>query len=217
MNRNGSRASSRSTKPKKLIRPPRASAARSADGGSGGRSPRLGQCAAPQCAPQPTSTSSGTSSVERRLGGARHHLADHRRGRFLAARRAPRTPVRRGPGAASGRRSSPAVGERRVHPAIARLMRSALVPWIGALIAARSAPARKFGLRRADVGEVGLAAEQGAGEAVLADEGQRVVDVIADAREALEIAVDDRLALVLATRPAARPGPTTKCRRGWRN
>ena len=81
------------------------------------------------------------------------------------------------------------------------------MPWIGALIAARSAPGAMVGVGGADVGEMGLAPEQGAGEAVLADEGQRVVDVVADAGEALEIAGDDRLALLASDTPSrpARP------------
>ena len=164
MNRNGSRAASRSTKPKKLIRPPRASAARSA--------------------------------VERRLVSppsvnARRPNARPSRPRRRAARRAlsagsaASAITSRTTAAASSSRpsgtsntssswtwssirtpSSPASASASSIRAIARLIRSALVPWIGALIAARSAPARMIRVAGADVGEVRLAAEQGAGEAV---------------------------------------------------
>ncbi len=75
--------------------------------------------------------------------------------------------------------------------AMARLMMSAQVPWIGALIAARSAPPRIAGSGRPDVrGEMRLPAEQGLREAVSARTLQRVGDVGADAGEALEIAGD---------------------------
>ena len=193
MNRKGRRASSRRTKPKKLIRPPRASAARSAVGAPCAR--RFGQCAAPQLAPQPTSTSSGTSRVS--AGSAALAMTSRITRRRLPprARRALRTPVRHGPGAACApRRARPSSSASSMR-AIARLMRSALVPWIGALIAARSAPARCLGLPARMLGKWVLRPNRVRVKPLVADERQRLVDIGADAREALEIAGDDRLAL----------------------
>ena len=144
--------------------------------------------------------------LERRLGGVAPSPRGPPRRPPPRGPRALRTPVRHGPGAASARRRARPSASASSIRAIARLMRSALVPWIGALIAARSAPARMVGIGGADVGEMRLAAEQGAGEAMLADEGQRLVDVSADAGEALEIAVDDRLALLARhAQPAGQP------------
>ena len=79
------------------------------------------------------------------------------------------------------------------------------MPWIGALIAARSAPARIDGLGERMLGsKCVFRPNRVLGEAVLAGEGQRAVDVGADAGEALEIAVDDRFAFLL--RHAEPPG-----------
>ena len=156
--------------------------------------------------------------LDRRLGGASPSRARSPAWPPRPRPRALRTPVRHGPGAACARRSArrrPAPGSIR---AIARLMMSALVPWIGALIAARSAPWRSCWILRLDPREVRLAAEQGGGEAASrARCVERLGDVAVDAREALEIAVDDRLRLVGGRRPAGRPGPSARCRRGSRS
>ena len=101
------------------------------------------QCAAPQFGPVPISTPSGTLKRDRRLGGAlpspggspRAARVDLALGHFedqlvMDLHQHPR------------RRPAPRASSAGPIRAIARLMMSALVPWIGALIAARSAPWR---------------------------------------------------------------------------
>ena len=94
------------------------------------------------------------------------------------------------------RRSGPRASSAGPIRAIARLMMSALVPWIGALIAARSAPWRSCWIFDLIRGKCVLRPNRVVVKPVLARLGQRVGDIVADAGEALEIAVDDRLRLV---------------------
>ncbi len=189
-------------KPKKLIRPPRASAARSADGRRVGRG-GLAQCAAPQLAPQPTSTSSGTSSFSAGSAALRHHLADHRGGGFLLAlghfeHQLVMDLQQHSDVAEAG------IGQRRVHPVHRPLDQVGAGALDRRIDRGALGPGAETRVGRADIGEMGLPPEQGAGEAMLADEGQRLVDIGADAGETGEIAVDDRLALIL--RHAQPPG-----------
>ena len=187
----------RRTKPRMLSRPPRARVAMSASAPF--RRLPLDSCArsmgfAPVHAPADLDVQRHVE-LHRRLGGVAMTCL------ITAAAassrpRAPRTPVRRGPGAASGRRRPASISAPPIR-AIARLMRSALVPWIGALIAARSAPPRIDGLGERMLGWKWLPAEQGFGEAMLAGEASVLCEKSADAGKALVIAVDDRLAFVL--------------------
>ena len=124
-----------------MIRPPRARAARSA-AVDASVAPCSMRCA-PMLAPADLHVERDIE-LERRLGGIGHDSADDRR-RFSRGRRALRTPARRGPARACTPSRPASVSAASIR-AIARLMRSALVPWIGALIAARSAPPRIDGL-----------------------------------------------------------------------
>ena len=86
-------------------------------------------------------------------------------------------------------------------------MMSAAEPWIGALMAWRSTPARSFGLPRFDLRIMADAAEQGRHVAVFARSLLDVVHVGANAGEALEILLDERRRLPVrdARGAAARP------------
>src|SRR6185295_6467587 len=105
----------------------------------------VGQCASPQWRPQPTSTSSGTSSFS---AGSCAVVITWRMTAAAASSRPIGTSNTNSSWTCSSifTSSSPAWASALSIRAIARLMRSALVPWIGALIAARSAPPRIDGL-----------------------------------------------------------------------
>ena len=86
-------------------------------------------------------------------------------------------------------------------------MRSAAVPCIGALIAARSAPARRGPLAGTDVRQAQPAAEHRLDVALLARELARALHVRGDAGIAREVALDVLLRAALRSMPscAARP------------
>ena len=161
----------------------------------------------PSSAPVPISTPSGTLKRHRRLGGALHDAADDGRGGVdlllghledqlvMDLHQHPRP--RRAPRLASA-------GPIR---AIARLMMSAAVPWIGALIAARSAPWRSCWILDLIRGKWVLRPNRVVVKPVSRTSVERVGDIVADAGEALEIAVDDRLRLVGGDRRAAPARP----------
>ena len=88
-----------------------------------------------RCRPRPP-------AARARADDALHHLAHQRRGRRRPPPPAPRTPARHAPAAASAPRGRPACSAPGTRT-MARLMTSAAPPWKGALIAARSAPARR--------------------------------------------------------------------------
>ena len=100
---------------------------------------------------------------------------------------------------------------------MARLMMSAAVPCIGALIAARSAPWRSAALRRADVVQIEAPAEHRFDVAALTRLLARLVHVAAHAGIALEIQLDVlRRLRALDAEPASR-GRTPTCRRSGRS
>jgi putative magnesium chelatase accessory protein len=148
------------------------------------------QCASAQFAPCPASDHQRHGRVHRRVAGP-----------SITSRPAAISFVDGEPSSTSNSNSSCTCSSIRRHPSIAasiriiaRRMMSAAVPWIGALIAARAAkPARRpLGV---DLGRVDLAPEQRLHVAVDLRERLRVVHVVLDAGEALEIPVDEALRL----------------------
>ena len=150
----------------------------------------------PSSAPVPISTPSGTLSVIAGSAARCHHLRGSRAWRASTS--------------ASGTSKtssswtcisilvpvSPSAASAGPIRAIARLMMSALVPWIGALIAARSAPCRSCWTLDLMRGKCVLRPNRVVVKPVSRAWVERVADIGADAREALEIAVDHRLRLV---------------------
>ncbi len=105
----------------------------------------LHQCAAPQLLPVPMSIPSGTSSVTAGSAACCHDPFDNRTGGgHISFRQFEHQFVMHLQQHAymAQIRASVKAG---IIRAIARLMMSALVPWIGALMAARSLPCRSFG------------------------------------------------------------------------
>ena len=160
-------------------------------GGGGG----VGQCAAPQFGPVPISTPSGTVSLIAGSAARFHHPADDGARRFdIRLRHLEHQLVmdlHQHPRAAEA-----LGGERRAHPRhrpLDDVGRHALDRGVdrGAL---RPLPlVLDVGF---DAREMGLAAEQGGGELGFPRARQRLADIGADAGEAVEIAVDDRLGFV---------------------
>ena len=96
------------------------------------------------------------------------------------------------------------------------LMRSEAVPCMGALMAARSAPARAFGVFVVDVGQVEAAAEQGFDEALRGGLFFGALHVFGDAGVAGEVAVVKFLAEMLSM-PNDWQGHIGPCRRSGRS
>src|SRR4029079_18150263 len=68
-------------------------------------------------------------------------------------------------------------------------------------------PAADRRIACAEVRKVRLSSEQGSREALLAGEAKRLFDIVSNAREALEIAVDDELAFLLGNAQPPRQPP----------
>ena len=160
--------------------------------GAGHGSARLIRFASSQLGPTPMSTTSGTCELHDLL----HVLADERLHRARAPRAAPRRRARRAPGAASGSAASArrCAAWMRI---MASLIRSAAEPWSGRVLRVALAVGAHVEVPVLDLGDVAAALEEGLHVALLPGELRHAVEKGAHPGEALEVARDEGLRVLL--------------------